>query len=138
MSNRKVRRALEKAVKQWATENSKLVIYQGTKSSNTEPEKIEMTLIPDEVDAPTIGGFHSRHTGVVRLLVKKGEVDKGMGAVETIAESLFGYFYRGRVFTEVDYKAHIEKPVTVRTGFVDGMYTVVPVDIFYRVDFFTN
>lgn len=139
MSQSKVRKALETQLKAWGTANSTVkIVYEATNSSNTEAKKVESKLIPADVQNPSMGRVHKRYTGTFRLLLKIQALTQGMGEIETLAESLSLAFPRGAQFIHSGVSTFIETTPSVRPSYIDGMYTVVPVDITYRADVISN
>lgn len=137
MSQIKVRRALEAALKTWATANTITVNWQNTPSDNTLPKYVSPTIIPAEMIDPSIGANHKRYVGTLRVLVRTQSLTKGMLESETIAESLSNYFRRGSVFINAGLNVHIERSPSIRPSYIDGMYMIVPVDVQYRADLVT-
>lgn len=138
MSHRKVRAALETKLVAWGTANSVPIVVDNQSSSNTQPVWVSSMLIPAETTNPSVGVQHSRFTGTLRILVRKQDTGKGMGATETLAESIQSYFPRGMQLTSSGLVVWIENTPSIKAGFVDGMYVIVPVDVSYRADAISN
>ena len=135
MSQSKVRKALETQLKTWGIANPTVkIIYEGTSSSNTETKKVEAKLIPSDMQNPSYGQQHERYTGTFRLLLKIQALTQGMGEIEVLAKSLQDAFPRGSQFTHSSLTTNIVSTPSVRPSYIDGMYTVVPVDVSYRAD----
>lgn len=135
MSQSKVRKALETQLKTWGTANPTVkIVYEATANSNTDVKKVESKLIPAEMQNPSFGIGHERYTGTFRLLLKIQALTQGMGEIETLASSLQSAFPRGSQFTHSSLTTNIVSTPSVRPSYIDGMYTVVPVDISYRAD----
>lgn len=137
MSQKKVRAALETRLNGWSTTNSIPINWEGTKSNNTAVKYVSATLIPANTTNPSYGTKHIRYRGTFRLLVRVQALDKGMAEIETISESLAQQFPRGLVLTASGLSVHIESTPSLRPSFIDGMYTIIPVDIEYRADSIT-
>lgn len=139
MSQSKVRKALETQLKTWGIANPTVtIVYEATANSNTDLKKVESKLIPADMQNPSLGRVHKRYTGTFRLLLKIQSLTKGMGDIETLAESLSNAFPRGAQFTHSSLTTYIESTPSVRPSYIDGMYTVVPIDIQYRADVISN
>ena len=135
MSQSKVRKALETQLKAWGLANPTVkIVYEATSNNNTDLKKVESKLIPSDMQNPSMGRVHKRYTGTFRLLLKIQDLTHGMGEAETLAESLSLAFPRGERFTHSSVQTYIDSTPTVRPSYIDGMYTVVPIDIQYRAD----
>ncbi len=140
MSNSKIRTAIGEKLFQWKNSNypTMKIHVENKEASNTDTLYLTTQLIPSAVQNPSKGGLHERFTGVYRVILRHQNLNKGMGETEAIAENLASQFYQGLMLESRGQKVHLERSATVRPAFIDGLYVIVPVDIFYRSDVIKN
>jgi len=136
MSQAKIRAALEKHLIAWKNASYPTLKFypENKKSPTTDALFVTTQLFPDSVLNPSIGGEHKRYSGRYRVVLQHQNIDKGIGATEAIAESLVDWFKRGDIYAQAGQTINIERTPALRPSFIDGMYVVIPVDVFYRSD----
>lgn len=136
MSVKSIRQALEVALNTWATTNTTVIAWQNIQYNPTKGTKyIRASLLPAETLNPTLGDSFNRKEGILQLLLYFPD-GTGVGASETLADSLLAYFARGESFTAGGIVVRMLESPSISAGFNDNGWFVTPVSIRYTADLF--
>lgn len=134
MSNAKIRSALYKRMRTLAQAQGWFEALENIPNPNTAVKIVEPRLVPYQVQNPSFGVQHQRRTGVLRVLLKFQTLTKGLGDLEAAAELIVAHFPRGLTLNEGGLSVFVEYTPTIYPALIDGMYNVIPVDIYYRAE----
>lgn len=133
----KIRNALESRIAVFAASKSVPVAVEN-KSFTPTGDYIEVSLFPAATKDPSFGALHKRYSGIFRVVYYSTGLNKGMAAIETLADEIVNLFPRGLAITKDDVVVNIETtPTQSGPGFMNG-YIFVAVSAYYRTDVITN
>lgn len=133
----KIRNALESRLATYAATKSLPVLWEN-KSATPSGSYLSASLYPSATKDPSFGALHKRYSGIFRIVYYCIDLNKGMAAIETLADELVSLFPRGLAITKDDVVVNIETtPAQSPPGF-ESSYVFVAVSVFYRTDVVTN
>jgi hypothetical protein len=137
MSTLKVRNALETHLAAYATTKNIPVVWENISSIPTT-SYIKATLYPATTINPSLGVDHQRLVGLFRMTYYSKELNKGVSAVQTVAEDLIALFPRGLQLTSSGVTVWIPNTPSASSIIPEGNYIYLSVDLYYRADIIKN
>lgn len=137
MSQVKIRQALEKHLKTFATSKSLKVLWENVSAVPTGSH-LRATIFRSPTQDPSIGAKHKRYRGLFRIQVWHDSLNTGPAAVEALAEEIVAHFPRALQLTKDTVVVHIENTPSQGSISIEANWAVITIECVYRADVITN
>lgn len=134
MSLLRVRNSLETHLAAFATANSNIPVVWENIKTIPSGNYLKAFLFPAATQDPSFGTKHKRYTGLFRVTYYTTELNVGMFAATTFAESLADHFPRGLQIVSGGLTTNITNTPSVSTPAYEATYMYITVDILYRAE----
>ena len=137
MTIKRIRTALESRLNSWATAQSVPVAWQNVPYSPTTGTRyVRAAILPAETQNPIYGPDHRRLIGILQVDIV-APIGSGMGAIDTLAESICTEFARGTTLTQSGLTIIMDYSPSIGPSLIDEGWVYTPISIRYRADDFS-
>lgn len=135
MSNKAIRKVIEKRLKTWADARSPALPIAFENAAFSQPTGIYLQgfLLPADTMGDDLAGDHLRYQGIYQISIW-ANINTGPGVAEGIAEELLALFPLYDIFTDSGMSVWVAGPVTSGRAASESNRFMLPVTFTYRAD----
>jgi len=140
MSQVEINKVLESQVAAFASANSVTKVVYENVGSSTLPQETHLRceILPSTTRDPSIGAYHKRFGGLLRLQYMYFGIGKGTKPLYTIGDAAVEWFDRGKQFSNANVTVILDYTPYISDVKTESNFVYVTIDITYRCDVVKN